>query len=919
MNIRHLYSNRVELTHLISERNPDIVALNETHLCPSDKFTQQGFTIFRRDRNRRGGGVAIMCRDTLPVSEIKLPQQFSIHEQVTIKIHIRHFPLHITAIYLPPRTVFPLDLFNHLNSFNKCVIVGDINAYHRDLGDIVNNPAGIRLKSFLDNRTYGHIPTGPTRFPTQDNHYNLTRPDKILVRTILTNKVHNVEVLEPLTNSDHCPLLFKLGTSLWSPTTPFRPTIIYKYHDADWEQYQNYINQNLPPPPIINNVEALIRADELLKQVTCDARLRAVPHKLKRPNIKRDLPPDIIRLIKTKRRAHRLFMRTHTDGNRRLYRQLQQDVKNAINDFENRRRLRLATSLDTNIRDKPGTFWKTLKKLNGCQQPTYPLKVNNRYIFAVDDKLEIFRDTLQQIHNKQQHRDFDHAHYEHITHTIQTQRNTYFPLQEPDANEDDNPLTAAFTTREVANEIQNTNNRAAGPDNIHNILIRNYPDQAVEFLTAIYNASFRLGALPPRWKHAHVLLFPKPGKDLTNAANYRPISLTATVCKIMERIIKRRLDHFMETHNTLPDTQAGFRQGIDIIDQILKVLTPIEQGWTQGHTSIMVALDMQRAFDSVWLDGLRYKLTDTGMPRTFVRWISDFVRDRTAQVKINDNLSTNITLHGGVAQGTVLSPILYNIYVADIPQPQIPTIKLGQFADDTILTSTGRSIHSQARLLNNALTRLTTWLDKWRLTINTTKTQVMLLKRRRYPGATIRDRNPIRIKNIRLPYRDKLTYLGVTFNRKLSLNPQADKIRKRIALSSKLLYKVSGRPPDRIGSLPQTNIIIYKSIIRPSIMYASQLFSRMTPSYLRLLIQKERNLIRKAYQLSPYTRNHIPYDLSGIKPLPEYIQRKNIKYVHKSLIKPYTQHLFNPQPHKTRTLQYPTSTNNSKTIINSHP
>ncbi|KAJ4429049.1 hypothetical protein ANN_26045 [Periplaneta americana] len=166
-------------------------------------------------------------------------------------------------------------------------------------------------------------------------------------------------------------------------------------------------------------------------------------------------------------------MRTHTDGNRRLYRQLQQDVKNAINDFENRRRLRLATNLDTNVRDKPGTFWKTLKKLNGYQQPTYPLK-------------------------------------------------------EPEAYENDNPLTAAFTTHEVADAKQHTNNKAAGPDNIHNVLIRNYPDTAVEFLKAIYNANFCLGALPPRWKYAHVLLFPKPGKDLTNATNYRPIRLTAT-------------------------------------------------------------------------------------------------------------------------------------------------------------------------------------------------------------------------------------------------------------------------------------------------------------------------------------------------------------------------------------------------------
>lgn len=897
LNIRHLYTNRTELTQLLNELTPDIIALNETHLGPQDKYTQRGYTIFRRDRNRRGGGVALMCRDTLPASHIKHPPQFNHIEHVTIKIHITNFPLYITSIYLPPDTDFPHDFFTHIDAYHKSVVVGDVNAHHKNLGDDRNNRAGSHLLNFIRNSNHHHIPTGPTRLPDQRHNYLTTKPDKILVSTHILHKINDITTLAPLANTDHCSIYATIATRHWAPTTQPQPRTVFKYQHADWELYRNYITDNLPQLHNINNMESLIRADELLLQVTNEARLRAVPHKQKTAtNNKRELPPDIIRLIKTKRRAYRLYMRTRTDNDRRLYRGLQNDVKNAITDFEANKRLRLVTSLDKNLRHDPAKFWKILKRLRGTTAPQYPIKVNNNYVFNTTDKLEAFHDRLQEIHNQQDSPEFDHAHYQRITDTVQARPDLYFPLDAPAVNGAENPLTTDFTIEETRQIIHKTNNKSPGPDNIPNILIRQYPDQAIEFLTAIYNASFRLGALPPRWKHAHILLFPKPGKDLTDPGNYRPISLTVTICKIMERMINRRLLNYLTENDIIPDTQAGFRPGVDIIDQILKIITPIELGWTRGMTSIMVALDMKRAFDSVWLDGLRYKLHNTGMPHMMIRWLSDFIRDRTAQVKINNSLSTPITIHGGVAQGTVLSPVLYNIYVADIPQPQRQTFKLGQFADDTILTATGQGIRTLSIQLNQSLIRLVAWLDKWRLTINTDKTQVMLLKPRRYPSLTQRNRNRIRIRNTRLDYRNELTYLGVTLTRKLTLTKQIPKLRQRIKLATKLLHNLTGRPHERASCLPKTNIIIYKSFIRPALLYASQLYTRLPASSLSGLGATERRLIRKAYLLPRNTSNAATYRLTRITPLTEYIRRKNIQYVHKAIRRPYSQHFFVPPP-----------------------
>ncbi|KAJ4429065.1 hypothetical protein ANN_26066 [Periplaneta americana] len=406
-----------------------------------------------------------------------------------------------------------------------------------------------------------------------------------------------------------------------------------------------------------------------------------------------------------------------------------EDVRNAIERHETRSRRRLADSLNKNKCENPGKFWKIFKKLRGSTPLTYPIKHNNQLLLQTTDKLNAFQNHLQNLHITPQDPNFDNDIYIRITDHVTANPQLYLPLQTPAPQIQNNipyPLTTDITANEVAAAICRTKNPAAGPDNIPNIIYRHYPQRTVEFLAAIYTASFRRGALPPRWKHALILLFPKPRKDLTNVDNYRPISLTLTICKLMEHILNLCLQQYVDDADLIPQTQAGFRPHTDIIDQILKVLTPVETARERRQTIAIVALDMQRAFDTVWHDGLRYKLTNLGLPPQITRWISDFLQDRTAQIKINNQLPTPLIIHGGVPQGTVLSPILYNLFVADIPTTRQTNVTLGQFADDTIYVASGRTIYVATQGMNNALTDLTTWLKQWRLKLNVSKTQAIL-------------------------------------------------------------------------------------------------------------------------------------------------------------------------------------------------
>ena len=154
----------------------------------------------------------------------------------------------------------------------------------------------------------------------------------------------------------------------------------------------------------------------------------------------------------------------------------------------------------------------------------------------------------------------------------------------------------------------------------------------------------------------------------------------------MEKILVIKYTPLIE--KKLPPSQAGFRKGVEITDQLLRVLTPIEDATNnRGFMTIIAALDIQKAFDTMWHDGLRIKLTQLNFPINLIRWISSFLYNRTAKVKIHETVSNTIYMEAGAPQGSTISPTLYNLYVSDIPQPMDST-GLAQFADDTCTQGT---------------------------------------------------------------------------------------------------------------------------------------------------------------------------------------------------------------------------------------
>ncbi|KYB24691.1 hypothetical protein TcasGA2_TC016413 [Tribolium castaneum] len=259
----------------------------------------------------------------------------------------------------------------------------------------------------------------------------------------------------------------------------------------------------------------------------------------------------------------------------------------------------------------------------------------------------------------------------------------------PSLAQTDPPLTP-ISPEEIKSIISKASNKKSpGPDKIPKKPLKLLPHKTIIKFTNILNAILRLRHLPQSWKHAHIILIPKPGKDPTFPQNYRPINLLSNVSKISERTILNRLTEELNHNQTLPNEQFGFRSHHDTTPQLLRVTERITNNFNNKNKTAMICFDIEKAFDKVWHPGIIAKLCKANLNFRLTEPIMSFLKNRTFQVKSQNQLSNTKKCKAGVPQEAILSPTLFNIFTHDIPKHTQTEIAL--FADDiTIMTTSSK-------------------------------------------------------------------------------------------------------------------------------------------------------------------------------------------------------------------------------------
>ncbi|CAM5165119.1 unnamed protein product [Natator depressus] len=260
-----------------------------------------------------------------------------------------------------------------------------------------------------------------------------------------------------------------------------------------------------------------------------------------------------------------------------------------------------------------------------------------------------------------------------------------------------------------------------GPDGIHPRVLKELKCEIAELLTMVCNLFFKLASVPNDWKIANVMpIFKKDSRG--DPGNYRPVSLTSVLGKLVETIVKNKIVRHIEEHNFLCKSQHGFCKGRSCLTNLLEFFEGVNKHEDKGDPVDIVYLDFQKAFDKVPHQRLLRKLSCHGIRGKILSWIENWLKDREQRVGINGKFSEWRGVTSGVPQGSVLGPILFNLFINDLEKGV--NREVAKFADDTNLLKIVKT-KADCEELQKDLTKLSDWATKWQMKFNVDKCKVM--------------------------------------------------------------------------------------------------------------------------------------------------------------------------------------------------
>ena len=314
--------------------------------------------------------------------------------------------------------------------------------------------------------------------------------------------------------------------------------------------------------------------------------------------------------------------------------------------------------------------------------------------------------------------------------------------------------------------------KASGPDRIPNRVLKELADELAPPLSALFNQSLESGCIPDDWSKAYVSPVFKKG-NVHEASNYRPVSLTCVACKLLEHVICSHVLKYLDKQHLLSDYQHGFRKGHSCESQILITLDDLYCSFDKRNQVDVGVLDFSRAFDTVPHMRLMSKLSSLGIVGPIQKWIQAFLTGRTMSVVVDGEESESAGVLSGVPQGTVLGPLLFLIYINDMPNVISSDTYIRLFADDCLIYRDISSLDDQV-ILQRDLVALQGWAERWGMRFNPSKCNILHIHRG--------DRH--------LPYLydfcgcvlqvvSSAKYLGVTISDNLEWHDQVSKVAKK--------------------------------------------------------------------------------------------------------------------------------------------
>jgi len=358
--------------------------------------------------------------------------------------------------------------------------------------------------------------------------------------------------------------------------------------------------------------------------------------------------------------------------------------------------------------------------------------------------------------------------------------------------------------------------KAGGPDGIHPRMLKALPGRMVEVVWRLFSRAFEEVCVPQSWRDGEIIPLLKAGKSACELGSYRPVCLTSCLGKWLERVIARRIRWVLEKNGWLAECQAGFREGRGVDDQLLRLTQSIYDGFQEREKTGLMLFDLSRAYDKVWRDGLLWKLCGTGISASLIRWLQVWLSNRRAWVKVGGCRSKCVSFQQGLPQGSVLSPLLFLVYINDLVGKLSEKVEVSAFADDLAVWCSNRKVDKCCEGLQRGCDMVVEWCKEWLMVLAESKCSVTLFSMNAKDASMsglrvlLNGAEVVREKNPR--------FLGVTFDSRLFFQTHVSGVVERAEKRVNMLRCLAGRD---WGWKRETMRRTYLSLVQSVLLYGS--------------------------------------------------------------------------------------------------
>ncbi|KAL5264402.1 hypothetical protein ACHWQZ_G005480 [Mnemiopsis leidyi] len=896
----------ISLEKFLSSRNIRIIALQETRVDSLPKNQFPGFSMFL---NNKGLGVGLAISNYLKPQFIPDLNDTDC-SVVWVSICINGTATLVASAYCTPETSSTHSLHVLLENIRKAkhyadklgiknlLILGDFNARSPRWGDRCENPRGRLLKNFCESFTDCSLlsPPGNTFVSPQGGsiidlclvfgplHADMGSPH------VDHQNIHELFTGAPVRG--HVPVI---NTIINKCSQSKEVKTVFNYDAADWRSWRTELDlislqklseiESLVPPPSCTSL-VLFFQSTLLK--ACE---NHIPTKKCCIHSKPYWSNNLTTLSNRLRNAQTLYLSKASPLHKKTFEDCKLEFKATLIKEKNEW---IHDQLEGLNVHQCQEFWKKYKSLYGEKDDMFMGNLicpDTEQLQTTDSAKEklLFNTFFGGKHLEKA--EFDNIHYSKVLEEVNNLKENNFHI-------DDEPgdILEAGLEVDIINEIitideivwsiskQKCTNKSKDGTNIHPKMLKHLPNHALKLLCHIYNIVLNSGNW--EWKESFITFIKKSDKPSYMCPGaYRPLAISPYLGKILERILDKRLRLFCGLENIIDESQEGFLPDKNTTRYLYKMLSCLHEIKRRKMTALLLLIDFEKAFDSVSVPCLIAKLYHLGIKGKMLRLLNSFLSDRYVYLRVNTFTGRKRRcLLIGVPQGSVLSPLLFIIFISDLLRTcNLPTTVTGctqcfKFADDGSVTVVGDSFPEVQEKMQILCEYIADWCKKWRLIVNCSrnKTEIIIVSPKHgYKDAE--DLPKIKMGNTVLEYVEKSKVLGIIIDETLSFAHHARSVLKSCWHA---WYKVSDKTSRKRGLNTSSLSILFKTVVLSKLLYASPVWLSNNIDVFKDFMSKALLRITGA-QFHP--TKYLKEILVGIPPLKLVHEQIVIKFILKCL------------------------------------